>query len=152
MSHFLKNTYSLKRIPRNCAFNIFILKYILLKKVLFHYFIFSHSFIVRNEVHSYFILVFSFSRMELSCFKQWIIFLVFLSFRMLPMLPSLSSSHLFLFYVHHLEKAFAYIIRTISVKYFTVAWPDSGTRIWMVYTMSIHKNHFKQQKYGTESV
>ena len=38
---------------------------------------------------------------------------------------------------------------TISVKYFAVAWPGSETRIWV---MSMHKNHFKKQKYGTESL
>ena len=37
------------------------------------------------------------------------------------------------------------------MKYFTVALPDSGTRIWMFYTMSVHKNYFKKEKYGTES-
>ena len=41
---------------------------------------------------------------------------------------------------------------TVSVKYFTVAWPDLKTRIWVFYTMSTHNEHFKNQKYGTEPV
>ena len=38
-------------------------------------------------------------------------------------------------------------------KYFTVAWPDLGTWICeCFYAMSIHMNHFKKQKSGTEAV
>ena len=33
------------------------------------------------------------------------------------------------------------------MKYFTVAWQDSETRIWM----SVHKNSFKKEKYWAES-
>ena len=38
------------------------------------------------------------------------------------------------------------------LKYFTVAWPDSETRVWVfLYNVNTQKP-FSKQKYGTESV